>query len=83
MVALLEKVFAGLEADGFDHTEIGLVRATPCNETLAIVDASDVARLRTDGSAIEVIDGHYVASRDSGNWLFSVAVSCARGWRKS
>lgn len=79
--ALLEKVFAGLEADGFSHTEVGSVTARACGEQMAIVDAKDVARLRKDGSAIERIDGHYVARKFDDGWRFTAAVTCARGWQ--
>ena len=79
--ALLEKVFAGLEADGFSHTEVGSITARPCGADMAVVDAKDVARLRKDGSAIEVIDGHYVARKFDDGWRFTAAVTCAPGWR--
>ncbi|MCB1491274.1 MAG: hypothetical protein KDJ77_05660 [Rhodobiaceae bacterium] len=80
-VALLEKVFAGLEADGFSHTEIGEVSARACGETMAIVDAKEVARVRKDGSLIEVIDGHYVVRKFDDGWRFTMAVTCTRGWQ--
>jgi uncharacterized protein (TIGR02246 family) len=79
--ALLEKVFAGLEADGFSHTEVGSITARACGEQMAIVDAKNVARLRKDGSAIEVIDGHYVARKFADGWRFTAAVTCAQGWQ--
>lgn len=79
-VDLLEKVFANLEADGFSHTEVGKISAQACGEHLAIVDAKAVARLRHDGSSIEVIDGHYIARKFDDAWRFTVAVSCVRGW---
>lgn len=81
MVALLESLFARLEADGFSHTVIGEVSARSCSGTLAVVDAKDVARLRHDGSAIEVIDGHYIAAKSPDGWRFSVAMACDRGWQ--
>lgn len=81
LVALLEKVFAGLEANGFSHSTIGAVTARACGEGLAIADARDVRRLRADGTAIEVIDGHYVLRREQKGWLFTLAVSCALGWQ--
>lgn len=81
-VALLEKVFAGLEADEFCHTEVGEISARACGDQLAIVDARAVARLRKDGSAIEVIDGHYVARKFDDGWRFTIAVTCTRGWQE-
>lgn len=80
-VALLEKVFAGLEADGFSHTEVGEISAQSCGEQMAIVDVKDVARLRKDGSSIEVIDGHYVARKFEDGWRFTVAVTCTPNWQ--
>lgn len=79
--ALLEKVFAGLEADGFSHTEVGSISARACGDGLAIVQARNVTRLRKDGSTIEIIDGHYVARKTVDGWRFAVAVTCARGWQ--
>lgn len=81
-VALLEKVFAGLEADGFSHTEVGKISAQACGEYMAVVDAKAVARLRKDGTSIEVIDGHYVARKFDDGWRFTVAVTCTSGWQR-
>lgn len=81
LVALLKKVFAGLETDGFSHTTIGAVTATPCGDGLAVLDAADVRRIRRDGSLLEDIDGHYVMRRSDGAWQLIVAVACNRGWR--
>ena len=80
-IAILEKVFAGLEADGFSHTEVGEISAQACGEQMAIVDAKAVARLRKDGSSIEVIDGHYVARKFDDGWRFTVAVTCTSDWQ--
>jgi hypothetical protein len=49
---------------------------------MAIADARNVRRLRRDGSAIEVIDGHYVLRKEGGVWRFTVTVLCAPGWQK-
>lgn len=81
-VTLLEKVFAALEADGFSHTEIREISARACGEHMALVDAKAIARLRHDGSAIEVIDGHYVARKSDDEWRFTVAVTCDQDWAK-
>ena len=48
---------------------------------MAIVDAKEVARVRKDGSLIEVIDGHYVVRKFDDGWRFTMAVSCTRGWQ--
>ncbi len=81
--ALLEKIFAGLEADGFGHSTVGSVVARRCNREMAILDARNVARLRKDGSVIEVIDAHYVIKRSGGAARFAVAVVCERGWQET
>jgi len=78
---LLEKLFAGLEADDFSHTEVGSISARACGEQIVIVDARNVARLRKNGSAIEVVDGHYVAQRFEDGWRFITAVTCTQGWQ--
>lgn len=80
-VSLLKKVFAGPEAQGFDRTEVGKITAAPCGADMAVVDARDVARLCRDGTVIETIDGHYVICKQDGDWRFTLAVTCAPGWR--
>ena len=79
LVAMLQKMFAGLEADGFSHTEIS---ARTCSERMTIVDVKSISRLRKDGSLIEVIDGHYVARQTDDGWKFTTAVVCAPGWEE-
>lgn len=83
MLALLEGLFAGLEADGFCHTEIGKISVRACGDTLALVDVTDIRRLRKDGSILEVIDGHYVARFEKDAWFFNTAVVCTPGWQAS
>ena len=83
LVALLKNVFAGLEAAGFSHSEVGPVTATPCGDGLVIVDAAKVRRLKADGSLLEEIDGHYVMRETDEGWRFTVAVVCAAGWREA
>lgn len=82
LISLLESIFAGLDAEGFSHTEIGDVRAQACGENLAVIDATDVRRLRKDGSVLEVIDGHYIARQIEGVWFFTVATACTPGWKR-
>ncbi|WP_282062661.1 DUF4440 domain-containing protein [Roseobacter litoralis] len=81
LVALLGTIFDGLDAEGFSHTEIGALTARACGENLAVVDATDVRRLRKDGSVLEIIDGHYIARQVDGIWCFTVATACAPGWK--
>ena len=81
LAATMKKVFEGLEAEDFSHTEIEAVTARQCNDTLAIVDLKNVARLRRDGTAIEVIDAVYICTLQDGAWKLSTAVGCWPGWR--
>jgi len=81
VVALLERLLAGLDAAGFSHTTIGPVRALACGDNLAVVDAQDVRRLKGDGSLLESLDGHYVMRRTDDGWRFAVAMACEQGWR--
>lgn len=81
MIALLKSIFAGLENDGFSHTEIDSINATVRGDTLATADAYGVRRLRGDGTEIEVIDAHYVLRRGEGGWQFVTAVSLPEGGR--
>ena len=81
LVVMLQKMFAGLEADGFSHTEVGEISAQRCADSMAIVDVKSISRLRKDGSLIEVIDGHYVARRTDDGWQFSTAIVCVPDWQ--
>ena len=80
MITLLKTIFAGLEADGFSHTEIDRIEICPRGDTLATADATGVRRLRKDGSEIEVIDAHYVLRRGPDGWQFATAVSLPHNW---
>ncbi|MEX0282850.1 MAG: nuclear transport factor 2 family protein [Arenibacterium sp.] len=81
LIKTFETVFERLEAEGFSHTEIATVSARQCNDTLAIVDLKNVARLRTDGSAIDVLDAVYVCTLKDGRWQLSTAIGCWPDWR--
>ncbi|MGI9493548.1 MAG: nuclear transport factor 2 family protein [Geminicoccaceae bacterium] len=83
LTTLLKKIFDGLDAAGFSHSEVGSVTATPCGDGLAIIDASRVRRLKADGSFLEEIDGHYVVRETDEGWRFTVAVVCVPGWRET
>jgi|GEM_PF-1569149 len=81
VVALLERLFAELDAAGFSRMTIGPVQALACGDSLAVVDALDVRRLNGDGSLLETVDGHYVMRRTDDGWRFAVAMACEQGWR--
>lgn len=81
LISKLKEQFAAMEADGFDHTEIASVSARQCNDTTAIVDLRNVARLRADGSVLEIIDAVYVCVLQDGAWRLSVAIGCWPDWR--
>ncbi|MEP3275672.1 MAG: hypothetical protein ABJN26_08170 [Stappiaceae bacterium] len=83
LIALLERIFSGLEAENFSHSTVGSVVARRCNQEMAILDARNVARLRGDGSVIENIDAHYVIKRREGQARFAVAIVCESGWQES
>lgn len=76
IVAALTSLFAGLEANGFDHSEAGALSVRICNETTVLAELRDVTRLRRDGSVLEVIDALYVCLREDGQWRLSVAIAC-------
>ncbi len=78
----LERTFARLEADGFDHSELGSLEARRCGEGLAVADANGVRRLRKDGTLQECIDAHYVLRREPAGWRFVVTLSCTQGWQQ-
>jgi ketosteroid isomerase-like protein len=78
----LERTFDRLEADGFDHSELGSLETRRCGEGLAVADASAVRRLRADGSLQECIDAHYVLRREPAGWRFVISMSCTPGWRQ-
>lgn len=81
MVAMLQSLFARMEADGFSHTTVGSMTVRPCGTDLAVLDVSEICRWRGDGSLIEKIDGHYVLQRSDEVWRATVALTCDPGWR--
>ena len=80
LIAKLQQQFIDLEAEGFDHTEIGEVIITQCNENAALAELRDLRRLRSDGSQIAAIDALYICVFQGGNWRLSVAMAGQRGW---
>ena len=77
----LSHAFAELESNGFDHAEIAAVEVRQCNDATAMVDLRNIARLRADGSALEVIDAVYVCIKQDGNWRLSIAIGCWPNWK--
>ncbi len=82
LIKSFETVFARLEAEGFSHTEIGSIEARQCNDTLAIVDLKNIARLRHDGAAIDLLDAVYVCTLKDGARQLSTAIACWPEWRE-
>lgn len=80
-VAMLQNLFAQMEADGFSHTTLGPVAARSCGPDMVVADVPNVRRWRADGSLMEEIDGHYILQRQEGIWRAMVAVVCTPGWR--
>lgn len=77
----LSRIFEDLNGRGFDHSTFGDVSAQACNETLAVMDVSNVARYHKDGSVMEVIDAHFTLRLVGGSWEIVTAVWCRPGWR--
>ncbi|MCT8972845.1 YybH family protein [Microbaculum marinisediminis] len=81
-IAMLEDLFARLIDEGFSHSVYDTLTVRPSGEGMAIADARNIRRLRSDGSSIEVVDAHYVLRKEGGSWRFIVTVICSPGWRK-
>lgn len=79
--ANLKERFAELERNGFDHAEIAAVEVRQCNDSTAMVDLRNIARLRADGSALEVLDAVYLCIKQDGRWRLSIAIGCWPNWR--
>ena len=82
-VAFLTKLFAGLNDGGFSHSTAGRISAVKCNKNLAIMDVSNVKRLKGDGSVLEEIDAHYILTATDDGWKFAAAIVCEPGWREN
>lgn len=80
LVLKLQQQFANLEAEGFDHTEIGDVVVTICNEYAALAELKNLRRLKADGSEIGAIDALYICVLQEGHWRLSVGMAGQRGW---
>lgn len=80
LVESLKQQFAVLEGQGFDHTEIDRIEVRECTGTTAMADMKYVARLRSDGSVLEVIDAVYICILQEGQWKLSIAMACRPGW---
>ena len=80
LMSKLRQQFVELEAEGFDHTEIGEVVVTICNEYAALAELRNLRRLKSDGSEIAAIDALYICVLEKGNWRLSVAMAGQCGW---
>ncbi len=80
LIVKFREQFVGLDAEGFDRTEIGEVIVTRCNQVSALVELQNLRRLRSDGSEIASMDALYICVHQQGNWRLSVAMAGDRGW---
>ena len=80
LISKFRQQFAELEAEGFDHTEIGEVVVTICNEYAALAELRNLRRLKSDGSEIAAIDALYICVLEEGSWRLSVAMAGQCGW---
>lgn len=83
LVESLKQQFVVLEANGFDHTEIDRIEVRECTDTTALADMKNVARLRADGTVLEVIDAIYICILQEGQWKMSIAMACRPGWNET
>lgn len=75
LVAMLRKLFDGLEQAGFSHTTLGTPVVRRHAATLALVDLPEVCRWKEDGTLLEEIDAHYVLRDTDEGWRLAVAVA--------
>lgn len=80
LIAKLQQQFADMEREDFDHTEIGEVVVTQCNEYAAMAELKNLRRLRSDGSEIVAMDALYLCVIQDGTWHLSVAMAGQPGW---
>jgi ketosteroid isomerase-like protein len=80
LITKLRQQFSEMEVEQFDHTEIGEIIITPCNEYAAIAELKNLRRLRTDGSEIIAMDAMYICVIQDGAWRLSVALAGQCGW---
>ena len=80
VMSKLRQQFVKLEAEGFDHTEIGEVVVTMCNEYAALAELRNLRRLKSDGSEIAAMDALYICVQEKGSWRLSVAMAGQCGW---
>lgn len=79
----LRGVFEGLEAAGFDHTEIGAITTRECNDGLWLAEVADIRRFHRDGHLMETIEVQYSLRRDADGTLRMIsALWCQQGWRE-
>jgi uncharacterized protein (TIGR02246 family) len=80
LISKFREQFVGLDAEGFDHTEIGEIVVTRCNQVSALAELQNLRRLRSDGSEIVSMDALYICVLQHGNWRLSVAMAGDCGW---
>jgi uncharacterized protein (TIGR02246 family) len=82
LAAFLRGVFEGLNAAGFDHTEIGAIEVWQCAEGLWAADVSDIRRFHRDGSLMETIEVQYALRLEADGQIRLIsALWCDQGWR--
>ena len=77
----LVQLFAGLNENGFSHSTVGEISVSRCNDGMAIMDVSNVRRLKSDGSVLEAIDAHYILKEYDDGWKIAAAVVCEPDWQ--
>jgi uncharacterized protein (TIGR02246 family) len=83
LMAFLREVFVGLNAAGYDHTEIGSIEVRCCARDLWLADVADIRRFHRDGSLMEIIEVQYTLRREPDGRLRLVsALWCEPGWRE-
>ena len=82
LISKLRQQFVELEAEDFDHTEIGDVVVTLCSEYAALAELRNLRRLKSDGSEIAAIDALYICVLEKGSWRLSVAMAGQCGWNE-
>jgi ketosteroid isomerase-like protein len=82
LISKLRQQFVELEAEDFDHTEIGEVVVTLCNEHTALAELRNLRRLNSNGVEIAAIDALYICVLEKGSWRLSVAMAGQCGWNE-
>lgn len=84
LAAFLRGIFEGLNAAGFDHTEIGAIEVVRCADGLWLAEVADIRRFHRDGSLMETIEVQYTLRREPDGVIRLISVLwCEPGWRRS